>query len=198
SNNIVDTTNLKAGLLLPLSGNLKIFGDTIRAGFMAAKNKDKDNVQIIVYDTSKQSIPVIVEKAKKAKVDLLVGPLLKNKVVEIKSLKLNVPVLALNRIENIQQRTNFCYYALAPEDEAQNAADKIYQAVHHQPLILVQSGEFGIRVSNAFAQQWKKNTQKNNTLVKYFDSANNLSSQLRRGEMRNNLVTLDIDKVPGV
>ena len=107
-----------------------------------------------VYDTNSQPLPQLLEQAQRDGASLVVGPLLKNQVEQMLSSNTPLNVLALNQPGKIENRPNVCYFALSPEDEARNAAQRIWQAGQRSPLILAPHGDLGNRVAQAFTGEW--------------------------------------------
>ena len=114
------------------------------------------SAELKIYDTSSQPLNQILAQAQQDGVSLVVGPLLKNNVDEM--LKSNTPlnVLALNQPESVTSRANICYFALSPEDEARDAARHIHDQGKQSPLLLVPRNALGDRVTQAFADEWRK------------------------------------------
>ncbi|MBJ3815333.1 penicillin-binding protein activator [Shimwellia pseudoproteus] len=110
--------------------------------------------EVKVYDTNSQPLAQILEQAQRDGVSLVVGPLLKNQVEQVMASNTPLNVLALNQPGKIENRPNICYFALSPEDEARNAADRIWQAGQRSPLLLVPNGDLGNRVIQAFTSKW--------------------------------------------
>ncbi|AWX13291.1 penicillin-binding protein activator [Mergibacter septicus] len=151
------TSNLhQIALILPLSGNGQLIGKTIEQGFLAAKGNSPISVKI--YDSQQGNIIQIIEKARQEGAEAIVGPLLKTNVdimlqrANLKQLK----VLALNTSTTPQTKTNLCYFALSPEDEAINAAQQIWQDGRRTPLIFAPQNTLGRRIAIAFNNEWRK------------------------------------------
>ncbi|MDR3430589.1 MAG: penicillin-binding protein activator [Rouxiella aceris] len=114
------------------------------------------NVQVKVYDTSSQPLPVLLTQAQQDGATLVVGPLLKEQVTALASVQTPLNVLALNQPETESNNPNICYFALSPEDEARDAARHIWSQHKQMPLLMVPRGDFGDRVALAFADEWRK------------------------------------------
>ncbi|HDK6085221.1 TPA: penicillin-binding protein activator [Klebsiella variicola] len=114
------------------------------------------SAELKIYDTTSQPISQLLAQAQQDGATLVVGPLLKENVDDV--IKSNTPlnVLALNQPEKVESRTNLCYFALSPEDEARDAARHIHQQGKQTPLLLVPRGALGDRVVSAFADEWLK------------------------------------------
>lgn len=149
-------------LLLPLQGKLAASGIAVRDGFMAAyqagsQSGSRPAYQVTVVDTQDDTeIAKAYGSAIAAGADMIVGPLTKPGVEQLASIvSRDITVLALNNTPS-KTPSNVIEFGLAPEDEARQAARKAWQEGHKSAAILVQEGEWGIRVSEAFARQWKQ------------------------------------------
>lgn len=131
------------GLFLPLSGELRGAAEAIRDGFVAAymeaaasMGADHDAQVIRVYDTTK-GIDNALAWAISDGMDVIVGPLDKENVEYLATQRIDIPVIALNRLEGDHLRdcapatdhgagdirgscrqSDFLHIALAVEDEA--------------------------------------------------------------------------------
>lgn len=184
-----DSHNKSVALLLPLSGSSKVFGDAIYLGYTDAnKNNAKEGQQnIYAYDTNSDSIENLIKQAQQHGAELIVGPLLKTDVNTIVKLSPNLPVLALNKVDDNEpsksQSSQLCFFALAPEDEAKDAAQHIQNQQKTRPLLILPNNDLGKRVANSFAQQWDlTDSALNGVYVQYFDSEKSLSDQMNTGK----------------
>lgn len=151
-------TNLsQIGLLLPLSGDGQILGSTIQSGFNDAKGNSMIPVQI--FDTSTTPVTDIVTQAKQAGIKALVGPLLKQNLdtllADTATLQ-GIDVLTLNTTPNAGAVNQMCYYGLAPEDEAESAANKMWNDGVRHPVVAMPQNDLGQRVGNAFNVRWQQ------------------------------------------
>ncbi|AEW44708.1 LppC family lipoprotein [Serratia symbiotica str. 'Cinara cedri'] len=196
-------------LLLPLSGQAKVFSAAILQGFEAAKNNIAvppialealsainsnqpfvipaapnsgeavsnllssldhpvtssvlispwqvfNNHQVKVYDTTDQSLVVVLNKVQQDGITLVVGPLLKEAVDQLSDINTSLNILALNHPKTTNDHPNICYFSLSPEDEARDAANHIWGQQHRYPLLLVPRTSFGNRIAAVFNQEWQK------------------------------------------
>ncbi|WP_303013245.1 penicillin-binding protein activator, partial [Rodentibacter pneumotropicus] len=149
--NFQQTNLAQIGLVLPISGDGQILGNTILSGFNDAKGNSTIPVQI--FDSAIYSIDEITAQAKEAGVKALVGPLLKQNVESIINNPVSVQgmdVLALNATPNARAINQICYYGLSPEDEAESAATKMWNDGVRTPVVAMPQNELGQRVGNAF------------------------------------------------
>lgn len=155
--NFQQTNLAQIGLVLPVSGDGQILGNTILSGFNDAKGDSTIPVQI--FDSSTNSIDDIIAQAKQAGVKALVGPLLKQNVDAIINNPASVQgidVLALNATPNARAINQMCYYGLSPEDEAESAANKMWNDGVRNPVVAMPQNELGQRVGNAFNVRWQQ------------------------------------------
>lgn len=114
------------------------------------------NAQVKVYDTNGQPLAALLTQAQQDGATLVVGPLLKDQVNELGNAQTPLNVLALNQPETEKNSPNICYFALSPEDEAQDAARHMWAEQKRSPLLLVPRGAFGDRIAQAFANEWQR------------------------------------------
>lgn len=155
--NFQQTNLAQIGLILPVSGDSQILGNTILSGFNDAKGNSTIPVQI--FDSSTNSINDIIAQAKQAGVKALVGPLLKQNVESIINNPVSVQgmdVLALNATPNARAINQMCYYGLSPEDEAESAATKMWNDGVRNPVVAMPQNDLGQRVGNAFNVRWQQ------------------------------------------
>lgn len=176
------SSNANIALLLPLSGPGKEFGLTIQDGFNAAKSLSKNDSQVNVYDTGSKPLAELLTQAEKGGAMMIVGPLIKKEVEQLVSLPLpsTLSILALNKPENITNQINVCYFALSPEDEAQDAARHIFAQGKKSPLIIAPLGDLGNRVAKAFAEQWNL-TGSGAAQAQYFGKLSDLKEAISSG-----------------
>ncbi len=88
--------------------------------------------------------------------EMVIGPLQKGAVSQLLNAgELPVPVLALNQVPiATAPPTHLFMYSLSPEDEARQAAERIWLDERRSPLILTPRGAWGERLSHAFEQRW--------------------------------------------
>ena len=155
--NFQQTNLAQIGLVLPVSGDGQILGNTILSGFNDAKGDSTIPVQI--FDSSTTPINDIIAQAKQSGIKALVGPLLKQNVDAIvanPSAVQGMDVLTLNATPNAQAINQMCYYGLSPEDEAESAANKMWNDGVRNPVVAMPQNELGQRVGNAFNVRWQK------------------------------------------
>lgn len=157
----------KIAVLLPFTGRLANQGKAIKDGILAAymdrqrfksiNGEVEDEVQQIqFFDTAlhtSEELSQFVEEF-----DFVIGPLLKDKIAELLALlPEDKPVLSLNRI-NLpspeMRRDNQYFFALAPEDEAEQLVDKVLASGAKHPILVAADSTTTRRMADAFANKW--------------------------------------------
>ncbi|MFN7096939.1 MAG: penicillin-binding protein activator, partial [Gammaproteobacteria bacterium] len=145
------------GLLLPQSGNLSYAGQAVRSGVMAAYYNHATSApsrSIVQYDTATNPSSAY-QKAVTAGTSWVIGPLAKPAVTAMAQTSLAVPTLALNYTETVPSSNKLYQFALSPQDEASQAADKAAADGHRHALIIAPASNWGHGVVSAFAQRWQ-------------------------------------------
>ncbi len=164
--NIADIEMLKyprqIALLLPLTGRNARIGQAIQNGFMGAyfaTAADLDESQSIrVYDVGTEGgASAAYATAVADGAEFVVGPLLKNNVIELANdILVPVPVLTLNYLPDDTLAPPGLYqFALAPEDEARSAAERALLDEHTRGVALVPNNDWGRRVLSSFSTQFE-------------------------------------------
>ncbi|TEW54891.1 LppC family lipoprotein [Psychromonas sp. RZ22] len=118
---------------------------------------------LLFFDTQKMTMQEIADQMYAQNIDFILGPLLKPNLEAFLPLVEDIPVLALNAFptselanEDNKQGSSLHYaFPLSPENEAEQAADIIFQNQHKKPLILAPKSDFGRRVAKAFEDRWQ-------------------------------------------
>lgn len=146
-------------LFLPLSGNLQKPAEAISTGFMTAHynalNTGKSSAKITMLDSTKiTTAEQLYQLAAERNIDLIIGPLQKEMVESLLNFgPAPIPTLTLNTVAGLQQ-SNIYQFGLAIEDEAAQAADRVWQDQKRQVLIYTAKTDWGERAANAFTQRF--------------------------------------------
>ncbi len=151
----------RIAVLLPLSGPLQAPAEIIRDGLLAAYYAAADGeVTLRFYDTAADPLRVrgLYRQAVDEGAEFVIGPLDKDVIAALgRGGDLEVPVLALNRIPPESVLPEGLYqFALAPEDEAEQAAERAFLDGHRRALALVPDSAWGQRVFGAFLGRWNE------------------------------------------
>ncbi|MGS2718991.1 penicillin-binding protein activator [Paraglaciecola aestuariivivens] len=167
----------KVAILLPLSGRLANQGTAVKEGILAAyfnqlsESENKGMLfdkQISFIDTNLKTAAELNTLV--ADYDVVIGPLVKDKIAELsKLLPADKLLLALNRLaENqtslatlgpepkVEVHKEQYYFALAPEDEAEQLAEHIQQQGLIRPVIFAANSEATQRMAEAFINKWQQ------------------------------------------
>lgn len=163
-----DSKIKKVVMLLPLTGNLapaaKAIKEGILTGYYNDKNFSKAELKFIDTANDVNNIEKYYNQAIKENPDLIIGPLNKTAVEKVISMhKTTTPLIALNytseqTISNTLSDTqiNAFQFGISGEDEAEQAARKIWQSDLNNTLIIVDNNEWGKRVSNSFKTKFEE------------------------------------------
>lgn len=151
---------LRVALLLPNSGALAQSGDAIRNGFMAAyyeSNKQYAPQSVQVYNTAQNNVTLLYKQAVANGSNLIIGPLTKEDVVAIKQMgNLAVPTIALNYTATTNHPNKNLYeYALSPQDEARQAAQKARRDGYSHAVIIAPAGDWGEGIADQYIRNWE-------------------------------------------
>ncbi|MYM80614.1 ABC transporter substrate-binding protein [Duganella sp. FT50W] len=160
------TAPIRIGLLLPLqSETLGAAADSVRAGFMAAWERDRGNITVTVLETGDvpQDILSVYARALQSE-DLVVGPLSRSAVATIATSALvSKPTIALNYPEGYGQAgatplpPHMLAIGLSIEEEARQAAQwAAREQADGAAVVLTTSSPWQRRVANAFAAEWQR------------------------------------------
>ncbi len=174
-------------LLLPASGSFAKPAAAIRDGFAAAfyqAQKGEYSPTLRFYDsgTLAEHTLVAYKKAVADGANVVIGPLNKDGVSILAAQEsLPVPTLTLNYSpSDIKGPTNLFQFGLAPEDEAQQVAERAWLDGHNQALIITPDSLWGKRIANSFSETW---SQLGGIIVEtasYAPNANSFSDPLQK------------------
>ncbi|MBV61080.1 MAG: hypothetical protein CMH65_07240 [Nevskiales bacterium] len=149
------TPPTRVALLLPQTGPYAAPGQAVRDGFMAAWMQAGGVGEIQVYDTGQGELFGTVQAALAQSPDIIVGPLRRELVDELSRMSTDgVPVLALNQAsQQAMSGTRMYQFALSPEEEARQIADRAYDMGLHRVIALVPESDWGARSMLAMAER---------------------------------------------
>lgn len=147
-------------LLLPLSGRYASAGEAALDGIFAAYYQDpqRDNITLRIYDVGDQPSQALLsyQQAVAEGAEFVIGPLDKTAVIELaRQQELPVPALALNYTESAAN-PNLYQFALAPEDEAREVAERAWLEGYRQAAVMVPTSPLGERLNSAFTERWQE------------------------------------------
>lgn len=148
-------------LLLPLDS---VAGTVIRDGFMSAYY-DVLSIggkvpEVLLYDTSASNdILALYDQAVEDGAEMVIGPLQKPQVAQLhRERNLPVPTLALNNVEGSEPLSDVLFqFALSPENEAVQVAEKAWADGHRYAALLTPAmtfDDFYQRKRDSFVNHW--------------------------------------------
>jgi outer membrane PBP1 activator LpoA protein len=147
-------------IFLPRSGPYAKVAVAVRDGFMAAwyQRPLESRPVLRFYDSSNaQGIVTLYQKAVLQGAQMIVGPLDKE-AVNLLLLEQDpiVPILALNQADHTGSvLPNLFQFGLAPEDEAEQVAERAWLEGYSRALVLTPGGEWGERLAQSFNARWR-------------------------------------------
>lgn len=157
---------IRMTLLLPLrSETLGLAASSVRAGFMAAWERDRDNITVTVVETGDAPQDVLAGYARaQQQDDIIIGPLARSAVAAVAASPLvQKPTIALNYPEGYGTAgaaplpPQMLAMGLSIEEEARQAAQwAAADLPGSTAMILSTSTPWQRRVAAAFAAQWQR------------------------------------------
>ncbi|HKT71453.1 MAG TPA: penicillin-binding protein activator [Steroidobacteraceae bacterium] len=151
------TAGSRIALLLPVTGRAGAAATNVRDGFMTAyfQTPEAQRPVIRIYDTGEAGIAETVTRAVQDGADFIVGPLTRDEVTAAADLAGQRPaILALNFLPPERPApAGFYQFALSPEDEARQIAQRVLAEGRRRGVALVPGGDWGTRVLTAFNQE---------------------------------------------
>ena len=155
----------RIALLLPLrSATLSYAANAVRAGFLAAYERDRDGVAVEVVetgDTEQDVVPSYIAAAEQH--DIVVGPLSRSDVTAVaQSGAVNKPTIALTPVDSaddagVKLPGQMLTVGLSIEDESrQVAAWARSNKKNGKAFVLATGTAWQVRAAKAFAAQWQK------------------------------------------
>ena len=151
-------------ILLPESGPYKAAASAIKQGIIAAHFNANSRTQLHFYDVvtdQKSGVSNVWQQYQQAvaqDASLIIGPLDKKSVQILAEVdELTIPVLALNRLSEQNQKENLFQFGLAPEDDAIAAANYASQQGFQRAVVIAPENNWGRRIAEAFNDQWLEN-----------------------------------------
>jgi uncharacterized protein len=152
------TSNLNTlqqiAVFLPLSGNLEPQGAAIRNGMLMSYKENQGQFTLNFYDTQSKTMGELYKQAIQEGADMIIGPLLKDRVEELLKSNPTVPVLALNELDQPIVNDNTFYFSLSAAADAAQAAQYLYGQGYRKPLLIAAQGRIGYSSIKAFEQAW--------------------------------------------
>lgn len=165
-------------VLLPLSGNLEPQGAAIRNGMLMSYKENQGQFTLNFYDTQSKSIGDLYKQAIQEGADMIIGPLLKDRVEELLKANPTVPVLALNDLDKPVVNDTTFYFSLSAAADAAQAARYLYAQGYRKPLLIAAQGRIGYGSIKAFEQTWATLSQEK-PVVATFGTRNEVQGMVK-------------------
>ena len=151
----------RIAVLLPQSGNFAEVSAAIRNGLMITRLQWSagQRPELRFYDSTDPTMTwPLYNQAVAEGAELVIGPLQKEGVDQLaRAGELAVPVLALNEVTlTSAPPDNLFMYSLSPEDEARQAAERVWLDGRRRPAVLTPEGSWGERIAAAFEARWQE------------------------------------------
>ncbi|WP_404398336.1 penicillin-binding protein activator [Idiomarina loihiensis] len=174
---------LSLAILLPLSGRYKQQGQAVRDGIIARTGEMK-NLRVVFIDSETGDIESQQKQIQELNPVGIIGPLLKDKVAAwVEQPLTGIPQLYLNQIDDeaAQNSLTNVFFALSPESEAQQAAQKINKQLSgpRSALVITADGSSGRRMVDAFTSSWD-HEQANQPTVSYFSEREDMKATVEK------------------
>ncbi len=185
----------RIALMLPLrSEALGAPADALRAGFMAAWERDREGFTVNLVETGDSPQDTLDAYAGALRQnDIVVGPLARSAVAALAASSLvSKPTIALNHPDAggraVSLPAQMLVMGLSIEDEARQVAD---WAAAEQPagnaIIVAGSSAWQRRIASSFAAQWKQLGRSAQTIV--LADSNGYLSEAALGQLRTQVMT---------
>lgn len=147
-------------LLLPMTSRHKRAAEAVRDGFMAmdAANTKPEKPVVRLYDIGEdpKEVAKVYKQAVKDGADFVVGPLgVDATQAVIDRTNLERPTLLLSHSDERIGAANIFQFALSPEQEAEQVAERAYLEGHRMAAVLFPNNPLGERMSKAFSKYWE-------------------------------------------
>lgn len=157
-NNLAINTS-RIAVLMPMSGPYTEISRVVLDGLMAAQlSHPRNTASVQVYDTNNNpaTIASTYQRAVLEGADLVIGPMNKDSVDRLAASQLSVPIITMNYGKNQAQfNPNVFQFALLPEDEAAQAAERMASDGHMRAVVFAPANAWGQRVASAFSSQFE-------------------------------------------
>jgi outer membrane PBP1 activator LpoA protein len=150
----------QVAVLLPQSGRFAAAAAAVRDGLMISYYQldPTQRPKLRFYDSADtDNVWPLYSQAVNDGAEIVVGPLQKEAVTQLsRAGELPIPVLALNQVQtDSTPPANLFMFALSPEDEARQGAERIWLDGLRRPVVLVPEGDWGERIARAFDNRWQ-------------------------------------------
>lgn len=149
----------RVALLLPLSSRHKRAAEAVRDGFVAMHKASRRHTKptIVIYDIGEdpKNAVTIYRRAVKEGAQLIIGPLgTQASEAVARTNDFTVPTILLSHTNQEISEPHVFQFALSPEQEARQVAERAYLDGKRQAAVIYPQGDWGVRMRNAFSEYW--------------------------------------------
>jgi outer membrane PBP1 activator LpoA protein len=180
-------------VLFPQSGPNERLGDALRAGVLAAL--DKQSIGETIFIDENLGIEELSAKIAQINPDFVVGPLLKANIDKLAVTKtlLEIPALHLNTFDGERVSLQHYFFALNPEHEVQQALEHFLAKGYQKPMLLAPNNANGQRLIEYFNLQWQRYSETKPQIGLYNDNndmPNTITSLLEVDKSKERIQTI--------
>ena len=130
------------------------------------------------YDVNGTDAKAVYDQAVNDGAQFIIGPLTKDDVSKIITSGTTVPTLAINSFDYVSSNNAF-FFAITPENEGAQAAQKIFNDGKRTPLLMIPDTEKGNRIITGFQQKWFENNEYSKLTIKRFKNKNEVTKAIQ-------------------
>ncbi|KAA1158690.1 penicillin-binding protein activator [Pseudoalteromonas fuliginea] len=180
-------------ILLPQSGPNERLGDALKAGVLAAL--DKQNISETLFLDENLNTEELAAKIEEINPDFVVGPLLKANIDKLTAANtlINIPALHLNTFDGERISLQHYFFALSPEHEVEQALEHFLAMGYQKPMLLAPNNVNGQRLIDYFNLQWQRYSETKPQIGLYNDKKdmpNTITSLLEVDKSKERIKTV--------
>lgn len=180
-------------ILLPQSGPNERLGDALKAGVLAAL--DKQNISETLFLDENLNTEELAAKIEEINPDFVVGPLLKANIdkLTVANTLINIPALHLNTFDGERISLQHYFFALSPEHEVEQALEHFLAMGYQKPMLLAPNNVNGQRLIDYFNLQWQRYSETKPQIGLYNDKKdmpNTITSLLEVDKSKERIKTV--------
>ena len=180
-------------ILLPQSGPNERLGDALKAGVLAAL--DKQNIGETLFLDENLNTEELATKIEEINPDFVVGPLLKANIDKLTAANtlINIPALHLNTFDGERISLQHYFFALSPEHEVEQALEHFLAMGYQKPMLLAPNNVNGQRLIDYFNLQWQRYSETKPQIGLYNDKKdmpNTITSLLEVDKSKERIKTV--------
>lgn len=171
-------------VLLPMTGKYKNISNSIQQGMIAALYRD-DSVQqqLNFFDTGSngETFSYAWYGAIESGADFVIGPLEKKSIQQLVQFNSStIPVMLLNQLNDESNPNGFYQFALSPDDEVRNVANRLIAENKKRIMLLAPESATGRRLARAFETELQFKGGKVVSYQFYPESAHDYSREIKQ------------------